>query len=380
MWYKEGRVKFRVPENPQIFFNPKGELARTIGVLSLRVWESIFNEPIKVADAFTGIGLRAFRYLLETTKVMKVFANDAAPYAFRFAQENARVLGLSDKIDFFNLEANRFFWWLNVEEIFPHLVDIDTFGSPSPFLDSAFFAVRVPGLLYITSTDLAPLCGVRQKAALRNYSAFSRRTYFCHETGLRAVLWAIISAGGRHGLFAKPLISFFDGHAFRFLLYVEWGRENFPVDKIGFVIYYPKSREVDWIKGINLSQKYQKSALLLGPLWLGDLHELSFLESVKKEIHKDQKINEEASKLVNFIEILKGENGLPPYFFSIPHASKLLGISPPSTRAVVETLKSWGFRAVFTHFSSTGLKTNAPHLTFLSAVKESARKAKPSGH
>ena len=38
-------------------------------------------------------------------------------------------------------------------------IDLDPYGSPSIFLDSAIRSVKNGGLLLVTATDAGPLCG-----------------------------------------------------------------------------------------------------------------------------------------------------------------------------------------------------------------------------
>ena len=384
MVFKEGKAQFRVLDDPQIFYNPEGRLARTIGILSLRAISKKLKEPMLVADSFAGVGVRSFRYLLEVKNVKKVYLNDAAPRAVSISKINAKELNLTHRINFSQLEANRFFWEINRKEIFPHFLDIDTFGSPMPYIDSAFFAVRIPGYIYVTSTDLAPLCGVRARAALRHYGAFGARLYLCHETGLRTVLWSILASGGRHGFTSTPLLSFFDGHAFRLLLYIERGKRDFPAENVGFVIVDNMTKEVGFVHGINLYDVrglIKGSSVFIGPLWIGKLHDKDFLKSLLLEIeyYRDEE-PKEAEEIKKFLGLCLNEIDFPPYFFSVHLASKILKISPPPVKVVVKALKENGWRAAQTHFDSLGVKTDAPFLSFLSAVKEGARSAKRFGH
>ncbi len=43
------------------------------------------------------------------------------------------------------------------------IVDLDPYGSPTPFLDAAVQCTEDGGLMCITCTDMAVLCGEQQK-------------------------------------------------------------------------------------------------------------------------------------------------------------------------------------------------------------------------
>ena len=60
-------------------------------------------------------------------------------------------------------------------------VDIDPYGSPTVFLDAAIQATEDDGLIMITATDLATLCGNSPEACLAMYGTMSLRMIACHE-------------------------------------------------------------------------------------------------------------------------------------------------------------------------------------------------------
>lgn len=52
-----------------------------------------------------------------------------------------------------HFEANRVMTECYLQRDFFDLIDVDSFGSDSSFLRSAMNALRLDGLLYVTSTD-----------------------------------------------------------------------------------------------------------------------------------------------------------------------------------------------------------------------------------
>lgn len=52
-----------------------------------------------------------------------------------------------------HLEANRLLTGCYLERDYFDLIDVDSFGSESSYLRSAMSAVKLDGLLYVTSTD-----------------------------------------------------------------------------------------------------------------------------------------------------------------------------------------------------------------------------------
>lgn len=51
-------------------------------------------------------------------------------------------------------------------------VDLDPYGSPSKLLDSAVQAVAEGGLLLVTATDMAVLCGNNGEACYAKYGIY----------------------------------------------------------------------------------------------------------------------------------------------------------------------------------------------------------------
>jgi len=68
----------------------------------------------------------------------------------------------------------------NVKQRFS-IIDLDPYGSASPFLDSAVQALAEGGLLMITCTDMAVLCGNHSEVCHAKYGSIALRSKSCHE-------------------------------------------------------------------------------------------------------------------------------------------------------------------------------------------------------
>lgn len=79
------------------------------------------------------------------------------------------------------------------------LLDLDPYGCAAKFLDPAVQAVQNGGLLCVTATDMAILCGNTPETCRAKYGSVSLRGKFCHEMALRILLCSIESAANRHG-------------------------------------------------------------------------------------------------------------------------------------------------------------------------------------
>lgn len=62
------------------------------------------------------------------------------------------------------------------------MVDIDPYGTASPFLDSAVQCLHDGGLLCVTSTDMAVLCGSTPGTSMGKYGGLAIKNASPHET------------------------------------------------------------------------------------------------------------------------------------------------------------------------------------------------------
>lgn len=87
------------------------------------------------------------------------------------------------------------------------VVDIDPYGSPAPYIDAAIQCVDDGGLLLVTCTDMAILCGNHPETCYTKYGSMSLKFPACHEQALRIVLRSIESHANKYGRYIKPLLS-----------------------------------------------------------------------------------------------------------------------------------------------------------------------------
>lgn len=88
------------------------------------------------------------------------------------------------------------------------MVDLDPYGTASPFLDAAVQSVADGGLLCVTCTDLAVLAGHNYPEKCWSlYGGVSVKAEYSHEVALRLVLHAIATAAGKYGRYIQPMLS-----------------------------------------------------------------------------------------------------------------------------------------------------------------------------
>ncbi|CAG2121585.1 unnamed protein product, partial [Medioppia subpectinata] len=87
------------------------------------------------------------------------------------------------------------------------IIDLDPYGSPSPFLDSAVQSLAEGGMLMITCTDMAVLCGNHSEVCHAKYGSIPLRSKSCHEMALRIIIRSVESHANRYGRYIVPLVS-----------------------------------------------------------------------------------------------------------------------------------------------------------------------------
>jgi len=87
------------------------------------------------------------------------------------------------------------------------VIDLDPYGSPTPFLDAAVQSVADGGLLCVTCTDMAVLCGNSPETCYAKYGAVSLKSKACHEMALRIVLQCMEAHANRYGRYLEPVLS-----------------------------------------------------------------------------------------------------------------------------------------------------------------------------
>ncbi|RNF04506.1 putative N(2), N(2)-dimethylguanosine tRNA methyltransferase [Trypanosoma rangeli] len=87
------------------------------------------------------------------------------------------------------------------------VVDLDPYGSASPFLDAAMRCIKEGGLLLVTSTDSAILCGNYPDTCHAKYNTIPSKNAACHEMAVRILLAALERVANKQRKYIVPLLS-----------------------------------------------------------------------------------------------------------------------------------------------------------------------------
>ncbi|MDI6887795.1 MAG: tRNA (guanine(10)-N(2))-dimethyltransferase [Candidatus Thermoplasmatota archaeon] len=339
LYVPEESLKFRGPGRAIAgFYNPLMEFSRDISVIVVNA-----VKPRKGLDGLAACGARGVRFANESN--VEVVVNDLNKEAFKLILKNIVLNNLS------NAYAENKNFNIVVNESSYDYIDIDPYGSPIPYLDSAFRVARKNSIVSITATDLAVLCGTQSKACFRKYFSLPLRTEYSKELGLRILLATCALDVAKYDKFVVPLLCYYADHYFRVYLKIGKGarKANLILKNIGYLEHDFKTAKRK-ILTLPKKTKYQ----IAGPLWLGKLFEFEFLSKLKIEDFLGTK-----KKVQKYLELWKEEANAHPFYFELNELARIFKVSPIKLEKIITLLKEKKFSATKTHFSPTGFKTNA---------------------
>ncbi len=369
---KEGYAEIWIPATERIydapvFYNPVMALNRDISVLTVKVLRAN-----SVLDALSATGIRGIRYALETS-AEEIWLNDISEDSFKLMLKNVQANfdlkpNLTGKTAIFedrkriivtNKDAN-----LIMDENFRHFdfVDLDPFGSPMEFLDSALRAVKRHGILAVTATDTGVLCGAYRNACLRKYLAEPMRGELCHEAGLRILLGAVVRYAAKYDLGVEVLLAYYKDHYFRAFLRLRSGarKADRSIKQLGYL--YQRTNGKFWIEKSFLPSKEGAH----GPLWLGPLKDQKFVEKLQR-LTKDMPLGDD-KRTPKFLHLLAEEFDTP-FLYDTHALARRNGLKVRKLLNVIEVLCERGYQATRTHFSPTAIKTDAQFEDVLRALE-----------
>ena len=149
-----------------------------------RAKKDFVRNNVSILDALSATGLRSIRYALECRECdrpIEIIANDLSEKAIVAIRSNVEQHPEIDNITVNHADASIFMHQRRAENRRLTIIDLDPYGSPAPFLDSAIQSISDGGLLMVTCTDMAVLCGNHGETCHAKYGSFPLKGKFCHE-------------------------------------------------------------------------------------------------------------------------------------------------------------------------------------------------------
>lgn len=362
---QEGSITF---ESDGAFYNPKMKLNRDIGVAMTRSL-GVSN----YLDALSASGIRGLRVAREAG-VQKVTLNDVSPQACDLILRNIARNNLP------NCEAVCSNANVLMHQRHFQAVDLDPFGSPSPFITAG--ARSALSYLFITATDTAPLCGAHLKSGIRKYMARPLRAEYYKEMGARILLGLACRELARLDKAMEPMLTHATDHYVRTYLRVIKGAQAADecLEEMGYVEHCLACGSFSTLhepRPAGICGHCGGRTVLAGPLWLGSIQEPGIILQAKaflqikedREGSSGERSYSRSSRAERLLETCASEVDVP-FYYDHHIICERLGITPGKVDVVVDRLRAQGWRSSRTHFSGVGIKTDAP----LCEVEEASRR------
>ena len=357
----EGSTKLLVPENSlkvnappkdPAFFNPRAKLNRDLSVIASSSFLKNFKGQKIFLDSLAGVGARGIRIANEIKSTEKVIVNDINAKSIELAEKSAKLNDIQN-CEFSENEACRFLSLHSKRGERGAIVDIDPFGSPSRYIDCGIRATAHGGLLALTATDLPVLHGLFQNACKKKYYGIPVRTEFSNEIALRLIMGCIHLIGGRFDVRCLPLFVHTDMHYYR--VYVRILVNSEVEDRMGFIVFCNKCGHRRLQKEPeNLCEVCKQKTELAGPLWIDNLFNKSFIETMLMEYQK-YSVDKRCEKiLAKSLE----EAEMSGTYFTLDEVASRMKSAPLGLDNALEKLHAAGYFATSTSLNPTGFRTN----------------------
>uniref|UniRef100_A0A1I7UW94 tRNA (guanine(26)-N(2))-dimethyltransferase n=1 Tax=Caenorhabditis tropicalis TaxID=1561998 RepID=A0A1I7UW94_9PELO len=404
----QAKVGFHGP----VFYNPVQEFNRDLTVTVLRQFSEdhqnfqkeqsektdepprkknklAINEDgkIRILDALSASGLRALRFSKEVPDVGFIMANDFSDNAVASIQENVKLNGVEDIVEaHFGDAVMTMMEHRGIDKRF-HAVDLDPYGTASTFLDSAVQCVADRGILMVTCTDMAVLCGNTPEACYNKYDAVTTRMKCCHEVGLRILLRAIDSAANRYTRYIEPLVSISVDFYVRVFVRVHTGafQAKRSGTKVGTVLVCSGCHAMEPLPMLKRGEDKQENKYSLptirhtltgpdslcihcshrlhqiGPIYLAPIHSKPFVTSLLNRL----KSTPEAERLgthgrLQGVLTMVNEELDEILYYEHDQMANVVKVSVPKAQSVRSAILHAGYQVSGSHCNPKAVKTNAP--------------------
>ncbi|KPJ11489.1 putative N(2),N(2)-dimethylguanosine tRNA methyltransferase [Papilio machaon] len=362
---KEGQAEICL-KTDKVFYNPVQEFNRDLSIAVLSVFTEEFiaeklalkqkktqnvnsninndnNQiPVTILEALSATGLRSIRYAKEVPNISKIIANDLSKDAVNTIQENIIHNNVQNIIETSHDDACMLMYkHKHPMERFT-VIDLDPYGCPSIFLDSAVQSVQDGGLLLVTATDMAVLAGNSPETCYSKYGAISLKTKCCHEMALRILLQCIESHANRYGRYTVPMLSISADFYIRVfvkvysgaihckkttsklsMVYQCVGCDNITLQPLGGFKDNPTERNPGQMKAYlptgpavgerctNCNQKHH----LGGPIWSAPIHDEVFVSKVLTHVQEHPDLFGTAKRLDGVLSMVREELMDAPLYY-----------------------------------------------------------------
>lgn len=338
------------------------------------------REP-RVLEALSASGLRALRYAREVDGIGQIVAVDNDKASVEACKKNIKFNGsvACSKVEAHLADA-RIYMLTHQREF--DVVDLDPYGSPSVFLDSAVQSVADGGMLMCTATDMAVLCGANGEVCYSKYGSYPLKGKYCHEMALRILLACIESHANRYKRYIVPVLSVQMDFYIRVFVriytsagamkntplklsyvYQCVGCDSFHLQRLGRTV--TKDKSVRYLPGFGpvVPQECSdcgKRFNMGGPIWSAPMHDQDWVLSTLANVRSMKERYPAYERISAVLTTISEELHDVPLFVSLHNLCGTLKCTSPSAVMFRSAVINAGYRISGSHVNPLGLKSDAP--------------------
>ena len=333
--------------------------------------------PLRILEALGATGLRSIRYSTELgDKAGEIICNDISEDAVSSMKRNISHNNCSNITPSISdacvlmYQRKKYF----------DVVDIDPYGAPVQFLDTAVQCVRSGGLLCVTATDLGVLAGNHIQACYGKYGGMPLRRPYCHEFALRLLLSCVESHANLYSRYIRPLFSYKADFYVRVFVQViqsqgevqkTSSKRSYVYDCVGCHSFYlqqlgyhkPGTQQVTPGKGPPVGTNCNECGSQFqigGPIWSDPIHDISFIQNMAKHVTEGGSYLGTAKRILGMLAVAEKELVDQPLFYELSSLSKRIHSPCPPNVTFRSAILNAGYLVSQSHLHPKSVKTNAP--------------------
>ncbi len=323
------------------FYNPVMKFNRDISILLLK---AIGRKNLNIALPLAATGIRGLRFFNELNELVEMINfNDKDEQAVKLIKKNLELNKIPEnKYTISNKEADQFI----LDQTGLDYIDIDPYGSPLKFLETAIKRMKSESIIAITATDLAALTS-NTKSCKRKYDAIPCNNEQRHELGIRILIRKAQLAATLYEKALIPILCFYKDHYYRCFFKVIINRKsvcNELLQQHKYFLYCDKCLQRKTRNLNNETCKCGSPFTYFGKMFCGSL----FDHELVKKMHLINKNNE----LIDFLQLILEESRWNVVgFYDMKTINKVFKLQGVKMNSLIKLNK--GIR---THFSVSGFR------------------------
>lgn len=405
----EGSIRKMKDLSKEAFYNPIQEFNRDISIALVNLYSRRVSEGkdsptedkegtrglvksaseerkkrggITIFEGLAATGLRSMRYAKEIKGLSRIYANDIDPCAVESIRRNAEFNKLSEGIieaTQGDASAHMYAHSHSTDQRFD-VIDIDPFGSPAQFLDSAVQAIAEGGLLCVTFTDMAVLCGPHSDVCFTKYGSVPIRRGYGHEEALRIGLYTIQQHASRYRRYVVPVLCFSIDYYIRIFVrvYTSPGKVNAIANSFSYLLqctscpthYFQPLAKIEKGSPFTAARFECPSACehcgsrlaIGGPIWTAPIHDpvwvrelVDYISGLPESLYPNTR-----KRIIGVLSAILDELHDVPLFVTMDDLCHTFKLSMPQKYVVENAFAKAGFKLSVSHTDPQAIKTDAP--------------------